>query len=294
MSWMTRAAVVYDEVMQKGDPRVADWFMMSSPLPSFLICLVYMIITKVGPLFMANRKPLEIRNVMLVYNISMVLLSAYILEEFMVSGWFAGYSISCQPVDYSLSPQAMRMARVCWWFYFSKFIELLDTIFFIVRKKFNQISFLHVFHHGIMPVSWWFGVKFVPGGFGTFHAMLNSFIHLLMYTYYGLSAAGPQFRKYLWWKRYMTSMQITQFIFVVIHASQLLFIPCNYPKVFAYWIALYALIFLVLFSDYFNKTYRMKSQKSGQHQKHKISNNMKTDCKTNGTSNNNGFQKKTE
>lgn len=27
----------------------------------------------------------------------------------MVSGWFAGYSISCQPVDYSLSPQAMRV-----------------------------------------------------------------------------------------------------------------------------------------------------------------------------------------
>lgn len=290
---MTQAAVVYDEVMQKGDPRVADWLMMSSPLPSFLICLVYMIITKVGPVFMANRKPLEIRNLMLVYNFAMVILSGYILEEFLVSGWFAGYSYRCQPVDYSRSPLALRMANVCWLFYFSKFIELLDTVFFIVRKKFSQVTFLHVFHHGVMPVSWWFGVKFVPGGFGTFHAMLNSFIHLIMYTYYGLSAAGPQFRKYLWWKRYITSLQIIQFIFVVIHASQLLFIPCNYPIVFAYVIASYSILFLILFSDFFNKTYRMKSQKREQKQ-HKISDDH---SKTNGAtpaSNNNDAQKKTE
>ena len=46
------------------------------------------------------------------------------------------------------------------------------------------------------------------GGFGTFHSMLNSFIHLVMYTYYGMAALGPQYQKYLWWKKYMTSMQI--------------------------------------------------------------------------------------
>ncbi len=33
----------------------------------------------------------------------------------------------------------------------------------MLRKKTNQISFLHVFHHGIMPLSWWVGVKFVAG-----------------------------------------------------------------------------------------------------------------------------------
>lgn len=47
-----------------------------------------------------------------------------------------------------------------------------------------------------------------PGGFGTFHSLLNSLVHLVMYTYYGLSALGPAFQKYLWWKKYMTSMQI--------------------------------------------------------------------------------------
>ncbi len=46
------------------------------------------------------------------------------------------------------------------------------------------------------------------GGFGTFHALLNSFIHFWMYIYYGVAALGPQYRKYLWWKKYMTTLQI--------------------------------------------------------------------------------------
>ena len=30
----------------------------------------------------------------------------------------------------------------------------------------------------------------------------------MMYIYYGVSALGPQYQKYLWWKKYMTKMQI--------------------------------------------------------------------------------------
>ena len=81
----------------------------------------------------------------------------------LASGWGGYYSFRCQPVDYSNSPMAMRMARGCWWYYFSKFTEFFDTIFFVLRKKNNQVSRLHVIHHGVMPISVWFGVKFSPG-----------------------------------------------------------------------------------------------------------------------------------
>lgn len=36
-------------------------------------------------------------------------------------------------------------------------------IFFVLRKKNDHISTLHVIHHGVMPMSVWFGVKFTPG-----------------------------------------------------------------------------------------------------------------------------------
>ena len=41
-----------------------------------------------------------------------------------------------------------------------------------------------------------------------FSTMLNSGIHVIMYTYYLLSAFGPAVRKYLWWKKYLTMLQL--------------------------------------------------------------------------------------
>lgn len=43
---------------------------------------------------------------------------------------------------------------------------------------------------------------------GSFHAMVNSTVHIIMYFYYGLAAAGPRFQKFLWWKKYMTAIQL--------------------------------------------------------------------------------------
>lgn len=38
--------------------------------------------------------------------------------------------------------------------------------------------------------------------------MVNSSIHVLMYAYYGLAALGPSVAKYLWWKKYLTILQM--------------------------------------------------------------------------------------
>lgn len=51
-------------------------------------------------------------------------------------------------------------------------------------------------------------VLITAGGMGSFHAMVNSTVHIIMYFYYGLSAAGPRFQKFLWWKKYMTAIQL--------------------------------------------------------------------------------------
>jgi elongation of very long chain fatty acids protein 7 len=45
------------------------------------------------------------------------------------------------------------MAAACWWYFFSKFTEFFDTIFFVMRKRYDQVSALHVIHHCIMPLS---------------------------------------------------------------------------------------------------------------------------------------------
>ncbi|XP_067842524.1 elongation of very long chain fatty acids protein 7a [Heptranchias perlo] len=254
----SRAVLLYDEWLKDADPRVEDWPLMFSPLPQTIILGAYIyFVTSFGPKLMENRKPLNLKQIMIVYNFSMVLFSIYMCYEFLMSGWATGYSFHCDMVDYSRSPQALRMAWTCWLFYISKFIELLDTIFFVLRKKNSQVTFLHVYHHTIMPFTWWFGVKFAPGGLGTFHALVNCVVHIIMYTYYGLSALGQTYHKYLWWKKYMTTIQLIQFIMITVHIGQFFFMKnCQYQyPVFLYIIWLYGVIFMILFLNFWYYAY---------------------------------------
>lgn len=41
----------------------------------------------------------------------------------------------------------------------------------------------------------------------------------------------------------------------MVHAFQLLFTDCNYPKAFVWWIGLHAVMFYFLFSDFYKQTY---------------------------------------
>ncbi|CAD1480240.1 unnamed protein product, partial [Heterotrigona itama] len=183
------------------------------------------------------------------------------LFQYLMSGWAKGYSFRCQPVDYSNNAIALRMANTCWWYYISKFTEFFDTLFFILRKKNQHVSTLHVIHHGIMPFSVWMGLKFAPGGHSTFFALLNTFVHIIMYFYYMVAAMGPEYQKYIWWKKYLTSLQMVQFVLIMSHQFQLLFTECDYPRGFMIWIGLHGVLFLGLFSDFYKAKYVDRSKK---------------------------------
>ncbi|XP_058812073.1 elongation of very long chain fatty acids protein AAEL008004 isoform X2 [Topomyia yanbarensis] len=240
-----------------SDPRTKGWPLMSSPFPTLALCLGYVYLVKVlGPRLMENRKPFQLRHTLIAYNFIQVVFSAWLFYECLMGGWWGVYSFRCQPVDHGTTGQPMRMVHACWWYYFSKFTEFFDTFFFVMRKKTSQVSTLHVIHHGCMPMSVWFGVKFTPGGHSTFFGLLNTFVHIVMYTYYLFSALGPQFQKYLWWKKYLTTLQMVQFVAIMVHAFQLLFIDCNYPKAFVWWIGMHAVMFFFLFNEFYQNTYK--------------------------------------
>ncbi|XP_068594700.1 elongation of very long chain fatty acids protein 7a isoform X2 [Brachionichthys hirsutus] len=226
------AALIYDGFVQNVDTRTDNWLLMSSPLPQIVIIASYIYFcTSFGPRMMENRKAFDLKRVLIVYNFGIVALSLYMIYEFVKSGWGMGYSFGCDLIDYSDSPQALR--------------------------KNSQVTFLHVYHHSIMPFTWWFGVRYAAGGMGTFHALLNCFVHVIMYTYYGLTAMGPKYQKYLWWKKYLTTIQLIQFVLVTSHISQYFFInDCYYQyPVFIYVISLYGLIFLFLFLNFWYHAY---------------------------------------
>ncbi|XP_008199652.2 very long chain fatty acid elongase AAEL008004 [Tribolium castaneum] len=242
------------------DPRTSNWFLMSSPGPTVAVCLSYVFLVKfVGPKVMEKKNPFSLRKILMAYNFFQVIFSAWLFYEFCASGWLTGeYSFRCQPIDISANPRTMRMVNVTWWYFFSKFTELVETIFFIMRKKFNQVNALHVFHHGIMPVSAWVATKYYPNGHGTFPGLLNTFVHVIMYSYYFLSAFGPEVQKYLWWKKYLTRLQMIQFVIIMFHALQLLVVDCNFPRIFIWYMGLLALSFYTLFKNFYDKEYKAK------------------------------------
>lgn len=89
----------------------------------------------------------------------------------------------------------------------AKVTELVDTVFFVLRKKKNQITFLHVYHHTMMVVCTWGMLKYTPTYAIIMVGTINSLVHVIMYAYYGLSAF-PSLEKYLWWKKYLTAFQL--------------------------------------------------------------------------------------
>lgn len=101
-----------------------------------------------------------------------------------------------------------QIAGAVWLYYITKFFELLDTVFFMLRKKDKQLSFLHVYHHSTMFVFSWIGTKYVPGGSAFLPIIINSSVHICMYLYYTLAAL--KCTKVFKYKKYITIIQLVK------------------------------------------------------------------------------------
>jgi elongation of very long chain fatty acids protein 7 len=239
--------------------------MMSSPWPTITLCAAYVYIsTGLGPMVMKDRPAFELRKTIMVYNIFQVVLSAYILVEACAAGWFTGYSWVCQGVDLDPAPgsKAMRMAAATWLYFISKFIEFADTFFFIARKKFTHVSNLQVIHHGLMPIFSYMLVRWLPGGHESFGGTLNCLVHVIMYSYYFLASLGPHMQKYLWWKKYLTTFQIIQFVIIFVRSLVLILgiAECGYPWQFSCVSAGLMVVFFGLFAEFYTREYLNKSK----------------------------------
>ncbi|CAG2101849.1 unnamed protein product [Medioppia subpectinata] len=240
-----------------------DWPLMGSPIPILTLILSYIYFVKVlGPMWMKDKTPFRIEGLIVVYNIVMVFTSAFI---FIIGGqmtYFGKYSLICEPIDYSGSDESMRLVRLGWWLLLLKIVEFADTVFFVLRKKFTHISVLHVVHHSLVAWGVWVGMKFGAGGHNAFFPLMNCGIHTIMYTYYCLAALGPTVRKHLWWKRYLTIVQMVQFVVALIHACIPLFVDCGYHPGFAYALIAHAVLFWVMFYNFYRNNYNQMLSKS--------------------------------
>lgn len=89
-------------------------------------------------------------------------------------------------------------------FIFSKFFELMDTVFLVVRKR--KVGFLHWYHHcSVLLYCWHAYVWEMPTGI--YFVVMNYTVHAIMYFYYFLAAVCAKPPK---WALMVTIMQLSQ------------------------------------------------------------------------------------
>lgn len=155
-------------------------------------------------------QPLECTWVVFVHNLilsigSGILLVALVREMFSLYQRNSMLELFCDPDQVLTSGYHHFLFYINYMF---KFYELFDTVLLAVRGK--PIRFLHIYHHAITIVLSWAHlrgetcVQWVP-------LVCNLAVHVVMYGYYAVNAIGYR----PWWKRYLTKMQICQFVCVL-------------------------------------------------------------------------------
>ena len=90
-----------------------------------------------------QKEPLMI--LMLLYNVAQVALCGYMMVEALRVA-YANYfpRVICNAHS---NTAASKLKDVLWLFYVSKVLDFADTFFIVVRGKWEQFSFLHIYHH---------------------------------------------------------------------------------------------------------------------------------------------------
>lgn len=242
-----------------GDSRVSRLPLLGSgPWHVLLLTAAYLYFVKsFGPKWMQGRKPFDLRLVMLFHNLFLVLLNGIGFGIAMARTNFGTITLYCRPFDPSSNdPTDQTLLYLGYTYYISKFIDFLDTIYFVLRKKDSHVTGLHVFHHTMMPFWCYIFFKFSTYTNNGFIPLVNAFIHTIMYTYYALASLGPRFQKFLWWKSWITILQLVQFVVCTIHSLvMLLDRSCTCSKVLISFQVLHGILFFHLFYNFYKRAY---------------------------------------
>lgn len=160
-----------------------------------------------------------------VYNILQVLACVHYLVNVFRTGYEWDFIWKCHMTGF----ENRSHVKLLYLAYFLKGIELIETVCFVLRKKFNQMSFLHVYHHVSTFIFAYFGVTRVGSEYNEFVSRqsilsqfsdgmlmtpytLNMFVHSIMYSYYLASIYIKDFDKIISIKKSITTIQMVSLV----------------------------------------------------------------------------------
>ena len=158
-----------------------------------LAIATYYVVIFGGREFMRSRPALKLNNLFIIHNFYLTAISAGLLLLFaqqLIPGlWKNGlYDGVCGQTGWSQNLLVLYYLN-----YLTKYLELIDTVFLVLRKK--PLTFLHTYHHGATAMLCYTqlvgqtSVSWVP-------ITLNLALHVVMYWYCFQSARGVRVCEY--------------------------------------------------------------------------------------------------
>ena len=254
-----------DEYIQRNVVWVKDYWRIS-----IWYALLYIVIIFAGQEFMKNREKKELRKALIAWNLVLALFSTAgslrLWPEFI-------NTVRTHGVEHSYCSRDYAHGVTGFWtgmFVGSKFPELLDTFFIVIRKQ--KLIFLHWFHHATVLVYCWYStLDFSPSG--RWFALINYSVHAVMYGYYACRAM--RFNIPRWVNIMITSGQISQmlvgiYVNLSVYHVKMSGRDCGVSFKNIWWSFFMYFSYFVLFSMFFLKTYISQPKKESSNTKAKV------------------------
>ena len=173
-----------------------------------IVSVLYLALIPVGQKYMSSRPAHELKAPLFWWNAFLAAFSIIGVIRVLPHFIFGIYNNSPMYFICRNAFVAYGRGSVGLWsilFVLSKYAELIDTVFLVLRKK--PVPFLHSYHHAtVLLLS--IGTVMVYGPTGIIMLTVNYCVHAVMYTYYAIAAitTPPS------WGKTVTILQIVQMV----------------------------------------------------------------------------------
>uniref|UniRef100_A0A1B0G3G1 Elongation of very long chain fatty acids protein n=1 Tax=Glossina morsitans morsitans TaxID=37546 RepID=A0A1B0G3G1_GLOMM len=252
--------MVMEESLQRKYLYTLSWWYLG-PLLVFYLTFVL----KIGPSFMKNRPAYQLKTVLFLYNVAQIISCIYII----IKAWnFSQWNIlnfkNCNLIYYTAerAPEYNDVTSTAW---FVKNFELVETVLFVLRKKQNQVTALHIFHHIAVITLGYYCFHFLPVEAILFPMSLNCFVHIIMYFYYLMAAVlnAQIMRRFVFLKKSITIIQMIQFFILLVQTGvQLIFCHQTVTGTLVFVYAFSVVIIFYGFWDFYQKAYKETPRKA--------------------------------
>lgn len=176
-----------------------------------VIALYFLVVYALKDHVKRRGKAYELTNFAIGYNLALSAMSAHLMYELvnvandLIQNHGLWSALCDERAQHTRGPKTFMLTII----FYTKILELSDTVLLCLRGK--ATPFIHLYHHAITVFFAFLHLKEQTCVSWTMPIM-NLAVHIVLYMYFALY----DLRVNVWWKKYLTMMQVTQFYLTLV------------------------------------------------------------------------------